>query len=161
MPPFDLTATYDAASLRAAASVLFRRFWVSQLPFTAAAFVSVLVAATLLWYFRVAGLNWLLPAYLALFVALWVFTRWNIQRRLMKRLGKSVNVRLTSTDFSVASDGELHTFPWTRFKSILTDDHNLYLFITKRAAFVVPTTGLPLEAQQFAIARVREHGAAV
>ena len=133
----------------------------SQLPFTSAAFVSILVAAALLWYFRVAGLNWFLPAYLALFAALWVFTRWNIQRRLMKRLGKSVNVRLTSADCSVASDGELHTFPWSRFKSTLTDDHNLYLFITKRAAFVLPTAGLPLEAQQFAIACVRERGAAV
>ena len=72
-----------------------------------------------------------------------------------------MQVRLTQADFSIASDGELHTFPWSRFKSTLTDDHNFYLFITKRAAFVLPTTGLTPEAQQFAIARVREHVTAV
>jgi hypothetical protein len=154
VPPFELTATYDEVSLRAAGRVLFRRYWKSQLPFTASAVLSVFVAAALLWYVRVTWWMWFPSAYLVAVVILWAFTRWNIRRRLMKRLGKSVQVRLTLADFSIISEGESHTFPWARFKSTLIDEHNLYLFITKRAAFVFPTQGLTPEAQQFAVTRV-------
>ena len=132
-----------------------------QLPLTAGAILAVLGTALLLWYLRIRGLTWFFVAYPLLFPILWVFSRWNIQQRLMKRLGKSVQVRMTQGDFSIASEGESHTFPWNRFKSTFTDEHNLYLFITKRSALVVPTQGISTDALQFAIARVGARGAAV
>ncbi len=79
----------------------------------------------------------------------------------MKRLGKAVQIRLTQADFTVASQGESHTFPWSRFKSTFTDEENLYLFLTRTAAFVVPKRSLTPEAQQFVIGRVDTHATAV
>ena len=79
----------------------------------------------------------------------------------MKRLGKAVQIRLTQADFTVASQGESHTFPWSRFKSTFTDEENLYLFLTRKAAFVVPKRSLTPEAQQFVIGRVGTHATAV
>ncbi len=68
---------------------------------------------------------------------------------------------MTPADFTITWDGESHTFPWTRFKSALTDEHNLYLFLTKRTAHVVPTQGVAPAAVQFAITRVDSGAAAV
>jgi hypothetical protein len=161
MPPFELIATYDDASVKAAARVLFRAVWRSLLPLTVVALLSALWAAGLLWYVRLTTLLWFVLAYLGFGVLNWLFTRRMIQRRLMKQLSKSVQIRLTLADFSITSEDESHTFPWARFKSALTDEHNLYLFVTKRAAFVFPLRGLTPEAQQFAIARVGDHATAV
>jgi YcxB-like protein len=161
VPPFELTAKYDEACLRAATRVLFRRLVMWQLPLTVAVVLGVIGCAVFLWYLRLRGLAWILVAYPLLFPVLWLFGRWNIQRSLMKRLGKSVHVRMTSEDFSIALEGESHTFPWSRFKSTLTDEHNLYLFIAKRTAFIVPTQGVVPDALEFAIARVGVRGTAV
>jgi len=87
--------------------------------------------------------------------------RWNIQRRLIRNLAKSVQVRLTPADFSITTAGESHTFAWARFKSTFTDDQNLYLFLTKTAAFFLPIRVVPAEAQQFAIAQVAARATAV
>jgi len=132
-----------------------------QLPLTVGAILCVLGTGLFLWYLRMYGLAWILFAYPLVFPVLWMFGRWGIQLRLMKKLGKAVQVRMTEGDFSIASEGESHTFPWSRFKSTLTDDHNLYLFLTKRSALVVPTQGVSSEAVQFAIGRVGARGTAV
>jgi hypothetical protein len=128
---------------------------------TAGAVLSVLIAAAILWYSRLIGLMWVCLAYPIVIALSLMLVRWGIHRRLMKRLGKSVQIRLTVADFSITSEGESHTYPWARFKSTLTDEHNLYLFITSRLAFVFPTQELTPEAQQFVVARVAEHAAAV
>jgi hypothetical protein len=161
VPTFDLDVTYDDASLRAAARVLFARYWRWMLPWTAGAVASLLLAAILLWYVRLSTLIWFLVIFAVANVCMWGYTRWNIQRRLMKRLSKSAQIRLTATDFSITSAGESHTFPWTRFKSTFNDDHNLYLFLTKTAAFVLPTREVPPEALQFVIAHVGANATAV
>jgi hypothetical protein len=161
VPTFDLAVTYDDASLRAAARVLFARLWRWMLPWTAGAMGSLLLVAILLWYFRQSTLIWYLAAFALANVCMWAYTRWNIQRRLMKRLSKSAQIRLTAIDFSIASAGESHTFPWARFKSTSTDEHNLYLFLTKTAAFVLPIREVPSEALQFVIAHVGAHATAV
>ena len=153
-PAFDFTVTYDAASLRAAVRVLFVRYWRWLLPWTALAALCVIFAVFLLWY---VGLSRLIP-YVVLYAGacliLWIFTRWNIQRRLMRRLGKSAQIRLTPGDFSISSEGESHTFPWTQFKFSHSDERNLYLFMSKTVAFVLPTSALPDGAQQFVIAHI-------
>jgi len=161
VPPFEHSATYDEASLDAAARVLFMRLWMWQLPWEVGAILAVLGTATFLWYLRLHGLAWFCVAYPLLFPILWLLSRRRIQRPLMKRLGKAVEVRMTQRDFSIASEGESHTFPWSRFKSTVTDDHNLYLFVTKRSALVVPIQGMSSGALQFASARVGAHGTAV
>jgi len=124
------------------------------------ALVSLLVATLLLWYFQ-TGFTWVAVLYLVLLAFLWTFTLWTTRRRLIKRLGKAVQIRLMQADFTVASDGESHTFPWSRFKSTFTDEENLYLFLTKRAAFVVPKRSLSPEEQQFVITRMGTHATAV
>ena len=161
VPPFELTATYDEACLRAATRVLFRRLVMWQLPLTVAVVLGVLGCAVFVWHLHLRGLAWALLAYPLLFPALWLFGRWNIQRSLTKRLGKTVQVRMTSEGFSIALEGESHTFPWSRFKSTFIDEHNLYVFITKRTAFIVPTKGAVPDALQFAIERVGARGTAV
>ena len=113
------------------------------------------------WYLRMHGLAWFFFLYPLLFPVLWAFSRWAIQQRLMKKLGKAVQVRMTEGDFSIGSEGESHTFPWSRFKFTLADEHNLYLFLTKRSALVVPTQGISSDAVQFAIGRVGARGTAV
>jgi hypothetical protein len=113
------------------------------------------------WYLRMRGLAWFCFAYPLLFPVLWMLSRWSMQRRLMKKLGKSVQVRMTEGDFSIASEGESHTYPWSRFNSTLIDERNLYLFFTKRLALVVPTPDMRSDAVEFAIARVRTRGTAV
>jgi hypothetical protein len=159
--PFEFTAAYDEASLQAATRILFRRNWKWQLPLTTGVVVGVLGTGVFLWNLRLHGLAWFCFAYPLLFPPLWMLSYWSIRRRLMMRLGKSVEVRMTAADFTIAWDGESHTFPWTRFKSALTDEHNLYLFLTKRTAHVVPTSGATPAAVQFAITRVGAGGTAV
>ena len=161
MAAFDLTVTYDDTSIRAAARVLFARFWRRMLPWTAGALLSLLVGAILLWYVQVTALIWFLLLIVVADAFLWAYTRRNMQRRLMKRLGKSAQIRLTSADFTISSEGESHTFPWTRFRSTLADEHNLYLFVSKTAAFVVPTGKLPPDARQFVLSHVSAHAATV
>jgi len=161
VPPFDLDVTYDEASLRAAGRVLFARFWRWMLPWTAGGALSLLLGAILLWYVRLPTLIWYLVLLAVGNAGMWAYTRWNLQRRLRRRLSKTAQIRLTAADFSITAAGESHTFPWSRFKSTFTDDHNLYLFLTKTAAFILPTRTVPAEAQRFAIAQVRGHATAV
>ena len=162
VPPFEFSGTYDAASLNAATRVLFRRLWLWQLPLTCGAVLVVLgTGLWLWWYLRMHGLAWFCFAYPLLFPVLWMFSRWSIQQRLMKKLSKPVQVRMTEGDFSIASEGESHTYPWSRFRSTDNDDHNLYLFLTKRSALVVPTHGISSDALQFAVGRVGARGTAV
>ena len=162
VPPFEVAGTYDEETIRAAARVLFTRLWMRQLPFTGGAILVVLgTGLWLWWYVRMHGLAEFCFAYPLLFPLLWMFSRWSIQQRQMKKLGKAVQVRMTEGDFSIASEGESHTYPWSRFKSTLTDDRNLYLFLTKTSALVVPTQGISRDAVQFAIERVGARGTAV
>ena len=158
---FDLTVIYDDTSVRAAARVLFARFWRRMLPWTAGALLSLLVGAILLWYVRLTALIWFLLLFVVADAFLWGYTRWNMQRRLVKRLGKSAHIRLTTADFTISSESESHTFPWTRFRSTLADEHNLYLFVSKTAAFVLPTRELPPDAREFVISHVNAHATAV
>jgi hypothetical protein len=121
VPPFEFTAAYDEASLQAATRILFRRNWKWQLPLTTGVVVGVLGTGVFLWNLRLHGLAWFCFAYPLLFPPLWMLSYWTIRRRLLMRLGKSVEVRMTAADFTIAWDGESHTFPWTRFKSALTE----------------------------------------
>jgi hypothetical protein len=152
---FEFSVTYDETAVRAAAAMLFRRYVKSQLPLTVRALLSLMVTAILCWYYRVATLIWGIAFFFVVYVLLWGYSRWRIQWRLMKRLGKSAQIRLTVKDFSIAYEGESHTLPWSRVKFAVADDRNLYLFITKAAAYPLPSREFPAGAEQFAISRVQ------
>ena len=115
---------------------------------TYATVVPVLAAIGLLWYFRLLELLWFPLFLMILFPTLWVISRLRIQRRLMKRVGASIQVRATDSDFTFISEGESHTLPWSRIVSTATDDRNIYLFITKNAALILPKGGLSKDMQK-------------
>ena len=150
----EATFTYDEASLRVAARTLFRVYWHRMRLWAAGAIVSMLLVVALLWYFRIFDLLWFPLVFLVVNPLLWVWIRRKMGARMMRKLGKSAEIRLTPVDFTIVSGGESHTFPWSRFKSTATDERNLYLFVTKTAAYVLPIQNLSAGIQKFAIAQI-------
>ncbi len=62
---------------------------------------------------------------------------------------------MTDADIALSLEGESHTFPWGQFKSVTMDDFNVYLFLTKTAAFIVPSGEMPPDANAFMLSHVR------
>jgi hypothetical protein len=153
---FDLSVTYDAASLRAAATVLFRRYFRS-ISIVAAGGLVVLLGTTLWAWFslRIVLLIWFFAFIAIAQAAALAYSRWNIQRRLSKSLGKTAQIRLTGSDMSITLDGESHTLPWERFKSVIADEYNVYLFVTKTATLILPMRNQCAEARAFVVSQVR------
>jgi hypothetical protein len=152
--PLEATFIYDESSLRAAARTLFRVYWRRMRLWAVGAFASMLLVAALLWYFRIFDLLWFPLVFLVVNPLLWVWIRRKMSARMMKKVGKSAEIRLTPVDFTIVSGGEAHTFPWGRFKATATDQCNLYLFVTVTAAYVLPTQNLRAELQEFAVAQI-------
>ena len=151
---FELIVTYDEGVLRAAARVFFWRNWKSKFRMTIGSVVALIFAAGMLIYFQFFSLLWWVGLYLLAFPLLWVFVRWSTRRRILKLLGRSSKIRMTQVDFSVMSAGESHTFPWSRFSSFQKDGENLYLFIARTAAYILPIRQAGEPAIAFAMARI-------
>jgi hypothetical protein len=132
-------------------------------PFVAGGLLSLAVGFILYRYF-VPGSTlgwWVLSAFVSAQLLGWILSFWNIRHRLLKRTGMAIHVRMTDADFSIAYKGEAHTLPWARFKFALVDDFNLYLFVNKAAALIVPLRDLPASARELAVTRVRNHATAI
>jgi hypothetical protein len=100
--------------------------------------VSILGTGGMFIYLRFFPWLWWLGLYLILWPVLWAYIWWATKRRVLKLLGKSCEVRLTQSDFTIMSDGDSHTFPWKRFKSFQLDAENLYLFLGPSLAYILP-----------------------
>ena len=153
---FELAVTYDEEALRAAGGMLFRRYWRARAPIFGGGIVGLLVCGGLLAYFRLYSMLWWVALLVVANFTTWPYIRWSIRRKLMKNAGKSAQIRLTAADFSTSSDGASLTLPWTRIKFAEEDEQNLYLFVGRTTAFIVPRRGTDPIAIQFARACVSD-----
>jgi hypothetical protein len=73
----------------------------------------------------------------------------------MKAFTGSARVTLSETDFGIASNNGSHVMPWGLFKESYRDSKNLFLFLSKTAAIVIPKKGVPPAAVEFMVDHVR------
>jgi len=163
VPTFAFAITYDPDSVRAAARTLFLMQQRRMLRFTLGSLIfSSLVFAGLAWYLSFFWLLWVPLGFLVLDIVLRLFMRWAVARRLDRTMtGKSAQIQLSDTSFSIASESGSHNLPWKSFKSTRRDAKNLLLCLPRPAAIVIPAATVPEGALEFAEARVRDANAAV
>lgn len=153
-PAFEFTIVYDADSARAAARVITRRSWGVSLKLTA--LLTTLAVVAVIWLARQNGVTWfywaLLPLVLAHVGQAWLI--WRQSQRWMKTFVGSARVTLSENDFGFASASGSHVVPWSLFKASQRDSLNLFLFLSKTAAIVVPTKGVSSAAVEFMIDHV-------
>jgi len=153
-PAFEFTIVYDADSARAAARVITMRMWGVPLKFTTVLTTLALVAV--IWLVRAAGAIWLwalVPLAVAHAVQAWAM--WHQSQRWRKTFVGSARVTLSENDFGIASESGSHAVPWKLFKGSQRDSRNLFLFLSKTAAIVVPTKGVSAAAVEFMIDHVQ------
>jgi YcxB-like protein len=147
---FELSITYDEAELRAAARMLFWRHWKSRLWMSLLSVIGMACISGTFIYFRFFSMLWCVALYFVVSLILWAYVFWVTERRTLRLLGKSVNIRMTQADFSVMTEGDTHTFLWKRFKSFQQDRENFYLFIFKSIAYILPISQVGEPAVEFA-----------
>lgn len=152
---FELTIFYDEASLRAAAALLFWRHWKSKWRMNVVVLVAMLCTAGMFIYFGLSSWIWWIGVYFVVMLALWVYIRWATERRILKLLGKTLKIRLAEDDFTINSEGDSHTFVWKRFKSYQLDSENLYIFLGRTLAYILPIRQASEAAIDFAKAHVK------
>ena len=109
-----------------------------------------------IWLAREGGATWFYWALLPLVVA-HAGQAWLIRRqaqRWMKTFVGSARVTLSEDDFGIASESGSHAVPWRLFKASQRDSRNLFLFLSKTAAIVIPTKGVSEAAVEFMIDHV-------
>lgn len=152
----DVAVTYDAPSLHAAAALMFRKYLRSLLPIASGGLIALLLFTLWAWfYLHVKFLLWFPVLFLVADTVALVFARRRIDRRILKRLGKTAQIRLTDSDVSITGEGESHTLPWRRFRSVVADKYNLYLFASKTSAVILPIPEESAEARVYVISHVR------
>src|SRR5271156_4033487 len=151
---FELTIIYDEASLRSAAALLFWRHWKSKWRMNAVTLVAMLCAAGMFIYLGFFSWIWWVGVSLIVMFALWVYIRWATERRVLKLLGKTVKMRLAEDDFTIRSEGDSHTFVWKRFNSYQLDSENLYMFLGRTLAYMLPLRQASEGAIDFAKAHI-------
>ena len=151
---FELHVTYEETELRAAASMLFWRQWKSKLWMNVLSVFGMICISVMFIYLRFFSMLWWVVLYFAVSLILWVYVRWLTERRTLKLLGKSVSVRMSPAEFSVMTEGDTHTFTWKRFKSFQQDGENLYLFIFRTMAYILPIRQVGESAIEFAKTQV-------
>ncbi len=153
-PTFQFTITYDEESARAAARLITMRMWGGLLKVTAV--LTPLAVVAVIWLARVAGATWfywmLLPLAVGHAGQAWLI--WRQSRRWMKMFVGSARVTLSENDFGIASERGSHVVPWSLFKASHRDSRNVFLFLSKTAAVVIPTKGLSAAAVEFMIDHV-------
>ena len=153
-PAFEFTIVYDADSARVAARVITMRMWGVLLKLTAV--LTPLSVVAVIWLARQGGATWFYWALLPLLAAhagqAWLI--WRQSQRWMKTFVGSARVTLSESDFCFASENGSHVVPWRLFKASQRDSRNLFLFLSKTAAIVIPTKGVSEAAVQFMIDHV-------
>ncbi len=153
-PAFEFTIVYDADSARAAARVITMRMWGRLLKLTAV--LTPLSVFAVIWLARVAGATWFYWALLPLVVAHagQAFLIWRQSRQWMKMFVGSARITLSENDVGIASENGSHVVPWRLFKAWHRDSQNVFLFLSKTAAIVIPTKGVSTAAVEFMIDHV-------
>jgi hypothetical protein len=67
----------------------------------------------------------------------------------MKTFAGSARVTLSEDDLGFASESGSHVVPWRHFKASHRDSRNVFLFLSKTAAIVIPTKGISAAAVEF------------
>ena len=160
-PAFEFAIVHDADSARAAARVVTMRVWGVLLKM--ASVLTPLSVVAVIWLARELGDTWLYWVLLLVVVAhagqAWLI--WRQSRRLMKEfMGYSARVTLSENDFGLVSEKGSHVLPWRVFKASQRDSRNLFLFLSKTAAIVIPTKGVSAAAVEFMIDHVRSNSSA-
>lgn len=152
----ELSVTYDAPSLHAAAALMFRKSLRSMLPIASGGLIALLLFTLWAWlYLHAKFLLWFLALLLVADAVAFAFARRKMERRLLKRLGKTAQIRMTESDVSIMGEGESHTLPWKRFRSVVVDKYNLYLFASRTSAVILPIPEECAEARVYVISQVR------
>ncbi len=153
-PAFEFTIVHDADSARAAARVITMRVWGVILKATSV--LTPLSVVAVIWLAREEEATWFYWALLPLAVAhagqAWLI--WRQSRRWMKTFVGSARVTLSENEFGIASENASHVVPWNLFKASQRDSRNLFLFLSKTAAIVIPTRGVSAAAVEFMIDHV-------
>ena len=153
-PAFEFTIVYDADSARAAARVITMRMWGGLLKVTAV--LTPLSVFAVIWLAQVAGFTWfywmLLPLVVGHAGQAWLI--WRQSRRWMQTFAGSARVTLSENDFGIATENGVHAVPWRRFNASHRDSRNVFLFLSKTAAIVIPTKGVSAAAVEFIIDHV-------
>jgi len=157
-PAFAFTFTYDPESARVAARTLFVETWRVFLPVV---LVSPVVTIGGFFLFGsvlgVWDLAWLLAWLLLLSVLSSAYLYWSTTRRIVQSMTGTAQVSLTDSDLSMSRpDLGSHVLPWKMFKFAKRDAKNLLLFMSSRAAIVIPTSALSEGAISFVVAHVHE-----
>ncbi len=157
-PAFEFTVVYDADAARAAARVITMRTWGGLLKVTA--ILTPLSVFAVIWLARVAGATWfywvLLPLVVGHAGQLYLIVRQ--ARRLKNTWTGSARVTLSDSDFGIASENGSHVVPWRLFKASQRDSRNVFLFLSKTAAIVIPTKGVSAAAVKFMMDHVSSNG---
>jgi hypothetical protein len=155
---FEFTIVYDADSAKAAVRVIVLRVWGVLVKATAV--LTTLCVVAVVWLAREDGAAWFYWALIPLVVAhagqAWMI--WRQSQRLMKKFAGSARVTLSEDSFGFASANGSHVVPWRLFKAAQRDSRNLFLYVSKTAAIVIPTKGVPPAAVQFMIDRTSSNG---
>ena len=155
-PAFSFTVSYDAESVVTAARTLFLQLWRRTLMvFTA---LGVIVGIGGMLYLNtipeLSFFKWWLLLPLVLLPLSFGHLYWLMSRRLIRSLTGTAHIILTDADFSMSSERGSSVVPWKTFKFARRDAKNILLFASNGAAAVVPTTGMPEAAVEFALAHV-------
>ena len=155
-PAFAFTATYDPESSRVAARTLFVETWRLVLPFF---FLSPVVAIGGIFFFGpflgVQDVAWFLGCLFLLSVLSSAYLYWTTTRRIVQSLAGTAQFSLTEAELSVSrADRGSHVLPWKMFRFAKLDAKNLLLFLSNRAAIVIPASALSEGAMRFVFAHV-------
>jgi hypothetical protein len=153
-PGFKFRATYDLTSVEASARTLFKSYWRARRMWTLGALVPMLLTTALCWHYNAFGALWIIVCLAALNILIWPFQRWAINHRANRSLGRTADIRFTSSEFSISSPTGSYQVPWSRFLSTQLDNANLYLFVSNITAITVPTKNASAEAIEFARSQV-------
>jgi hypothetical protein len=155
MDTFEFTARNSAESLRAAARTLLFHKWRRLMPWTFG--LMVVSTGALFWmaqYTELRWLNWVALTFLTFNLIQFPIAYWIAQRRFARRIGGTIQIRMTAQDFTCFSDNESHTLPWSSFKFLIRDQYNLHLFLSKTLPMAIPVADMSEDDIQFILARI-------
>ena len=157
-PSFAFTATYDLESASVAARTLFVQTWRVLLPFglftLAMGLAGIVFFGSFLGVWEVA---WMLAFLVLMSVLSSAYSYWLTTQRVVRSLVGTAQFNLTEADLSISRPDEgSQVLPWKRFKFAKRDTKNLLLFLSNRAAIVIPASALSEAALKFVITRVPE-----
>src|SRR5262245_60007928 len=124
-PMFDFEISFEEGAARIAAHTFFMQvygrllFWM-LLPYPVALACGIFLRMVT----DISWVTWLLVS-VALSPLYWVYLYWRRRRRLVRASTGTARVRLTDTEFSIATENGSHAWPWKTFKFARRDSANL------------------------------------